>query len=357
MQSSVDWAVWTALLRKAGYEVFADVRALSLGSHMDVHFHDGLRKLDIGPEIPDALKCALYHVLSNALGGVNTSYAVESDDKVWLFYHSQSISHALLRPGAWIKQMRAWHARDGLALGNRGLAWVATHFTELGDPYRAGYFVDYHRDLDPEERFQVRIGEDPPEGLAMQFPEYDEAKWPAERRMKAFRNYSRDYASSTILSVVRTQPSELAAEILELAMRTVLFAMDGRLLGAFQLQDETAPVARVARFIACFEEATGTSVAVDVSEASATLEIDAPSAFSAKEWQGAADELRAVVASALARAWSVWASYVAPGILVSVSPDGRHWEVALSPIEKTRDHSLTKHGNRRWTEEQLLSLM
>jgi len=356
VQSSIDWAVWTALLRKVGYDEFAEVRGLSLGNHMDVHFQDGLSKLEIPDALPDALRCALYHVLSNALGGVRTSYLIESDDKVWLFYHSQSISHALLRPNAWIKQMRAWHARDGLALGNPGLGWVATHFTELGDPYRAGYFIDHHRDLPPEERFQVRVGEDPPPGIEMRYPEYDEEKWPAERRAKALRNYSRGYASSTILSVAGTQPAELTAEIVELAMRTVLFAMDDRLLSTLGLDDVGDPIERVALFVARLEEITGAETSVTAGHDTAVVEVDRPSALSAKEWQSASQELKATVTGALARAWSAWASYAEPRIRVSCSADGRHWEVTLDASGAQRDAALTAHGNRRWSEEELLAL-
>ena len=158
---------------------------------------------------------------------MKTSYMVESDDKVWLFYNTR-VSTRPLRPDASIKQMRAWHGRDGLALGNRGLAWVATHFTELGDPYRAGYFIDYHRDITDEKRFQVRIGDDPPG-----HPRHAVARIPPgevafERRIKALRNYARGYASPTILTVARTQPEELTEQIVELAVRTVLFALNDR---------------------------------------------------------------------------------------------------------------------------------
>ena len=49
---SLDWAVWTALLRRVGYDEFGEIRGQSLGSHMDVHFIEGLRK----PSIPRRLR-------------------------------------------------------------------------------------------------------------------------------------------------------------------------------------------------------------------------------------------------------------------------------------------------------------
>jgi hypothetical protein len=202
----------------------------------------------------------------------------------------------------------------------------------------------------------VRVGEDPPPGLEMRYPEYDEENWPAERRVKALRNYSRGYASSTILSVARTQPAELTAEIVELAMRTVLFAMDDRLLSTLGLDDLADPVERVALFIARLEEITGSDVFVTSGRDSAVIEIGRPSAVSAAEWETAPPDLRATVTGALARAWSVWASYVDPRVHVSCSPDGKRWEVRLDVGCAERDTALTVHGNRRWSEEELLAL-
>ena len=39
-------------------------------------------------ESSDAVRCARYHCLSNALGGLRMRYAVESADKAWVFYET-----------------------------------------------------------------------------------------------------------------------------------------------------------------------------------------------------------------------------------------------------------------------------
>ena len=78
----------------------------------------GIEKLGLA-HLPDAVKCAQYHYLSNQIGDVNVEYMYESDTKAWVRYP----------PPRWIwdgtaicgipsrvsrQMMYGWHAHNGV---------------------------------------------------------------------------------------------------------------------------------------------------------------------------------------------------------------------------------------------------
>ncbi|MFV0308158.1 MAG: hypothetical protein ACK5OX_10500, partial [Desertimonas sp.] len=108
-------------------------------------FLPGLTKLGLTDD-PDAVACAKYHVLSNALGGVRVEWIPESDTKSWVRY----------LPPRWIfdgtavcgvptevsrAMLRGWHGHNGVTLGNDRLGFVATSQTTDGQPGLVGYYV------------------------------------------------------------------------------------------------------------------------------------------------------------------------------------------------------------------------
>lgn len=331
LQSAIEWSTWLGVLRIAGYEAFDSLQATSLGNHMDAHFLDGLAKLGVPDDAPDAVKCALYHSLSNDLGGNKMSHLIESSDKAWIFYHApynnnplMGVSYMVIRPSTWIMQMEAWHAKDGLALGNGRLAFVATHFISLGHPYDAGYFIDTGRELHDQERFQIRIGEEPPANVQMEWPRYDDATWPPARRWKAHRNYARGFGSGALATVASRLPHEQAAEIIDYALRTVYFATVDDVLEALNLPARVPLTGeQLAAYIAHAEAVTGTRVEVTDDGGDPGLFLSEPSWFSAREWAELDQAPRWLVAAAVERALNALGQHLTNGYGVVVSDGGR----------------------------------
>lgn len=168
-------------------------------------FLPGLVKLGLS-KLPHAVACAQYHYLSNHLGGVRVEYMYESDRKAWVRY----VPPRWIYEGAAIcgvpsevsrAMLRGWHAHNGVSLGNPRLGFVCTKQTTDGQPGLEGYYLEYDRDLEPEERLRFAPGEDGPDFVPAAAPRVEGAEWPAERLRKIVRNYAMDYVR-TILPVL-----------------------------------------------------------------------------------------------------------------------------------------------------------
>ena len=161
-------------------------------------FRPGLRKLGLTDE-PDAVACAKYHVLSNALGGVGVEWIPESDTKSWVRY----------LPPRWIfdgtavcgiptelsrAMLRGWHGHNGVSLGNDRLGFVATSQTTDGQPGLVGYYIEERQPLAAEDRVRFRPGEQPP-GPAVPLPT---PSWDPVRLAKVERNYAMNYIHSIL---------------------------------------------------------------------------------------------------------------------------------------------------------------
>lgn len=156
-------------------------------------FLPGLEKLGLTGE-PDAVACAKYHVLSNALGGVRVEWIPESDTKSWVRY----------LPPRWIfdgtavcgiptelsrAMLRGWHGHNGVSLGNDRLGFVATSQTTDGQPGLVGYYIEEAEPLAPADRVRFRPGERPPGGpTPLPTP-----TWDPVRLAKVERNYAMNY--------------------------------------------------------------------------------------------------------------------------------------------------------------------
>lgn len=347
--SAIEATSYVSLARHAGADSLDAIIARLLGDHMEAHFLDGLSKLGIEPGTPDAVQCALYHVLSNELGGYKVGYVRESNDKAWIFYDApyveahpwMGVAYAGFRPSYWIEQMLNWHAYDGEALGNPGIAFVSTHFVSLGDPYDAGYFIDTHHELEQSQRLQFNLGEMPPEGMQITYPLNDPSLWPHERRIKAHRNYARDYASAILAAIVRTVPAEQARSIIEFVIRTVLFSQTLQLQQLIGPVDGEGTVERVARVLALIEDLAAsmdheTSVTLK-GDGAVVRPVNGPALLSSAEWQTATDEQRNLVAQALGDAWTAWASHLARDIAVELDLTDGTWSVEQSEGARHRN--------------------
>ncbi|MCX7381307.1 MAG: hypothetical protein NT133_07800 [Alphaproteobacteria bacterium] len=160
-------------------------------------FLAGVDKLGLSGE-PDAVKAAGYHYLANRIGGVKVEFMREHDRKAWVHFS----------PPRWIYDgaaicgiptevsrgvLRGWYAQNGVSLGNPRLGFVCTGQTTDGQPGLTGYFLEYDRDLAPEERLCFSPGEIAPRFNPDAAPKLDTALWTPGRLAKAHRTYAMDY--------------------------------------------------------------------------------------------------------------------------------------------------------------------
>ncbi len=197
-------------------------------------FLPGLKKLGLD-KLPHAVACAQYHYLSNFLGGVKVEFMPESDRKAWVRY----------LPPRWIfdgtaicgmpsevsrAMMLGWHAHNGVSLGNPRLGFVCTKQTTDGQPGLEGYYCEYDRELEPEERLLFKPGEEGPDFDPSAAPQVDGVDWPEDRLQKVQRNYAMEYIRTILPEMVNLfGPGDGGA----------LGAIAGRLIG-MQLYDRTA---------------------------------------------------------------------------------------------------------------------
>lgn len=153
--------------------------------------------------LPPAVAAARYHYLSNSIGGVGVEYMYENDRKAWVrFRHPRWIYDGTALAGMPIEVshgfLYGWYAQNGVSLNNPRLGFVCTSQDMDGQYGLAGYFHEYDRDLEPHERLRFSPGEEPPKFDPDALPLLDTSTWPAERLMKANRNYSMEYIKTLL---------------------------------------------------------------------------------------------------------------------------------------------------------------
>jgi len=247
-----------ALVHRQGTDRAAEVvRRTFRRQHLE-KFLPGLEKLGLRG-LPDAVACAQYHYLSNALGGVKVEWIAESDTKSWVRY----------LPPRWIwdgvavcavptevnrAMLWGWHAHNGVTLGNDRLGFVATSLTTDGGVGLVGYYVEEDRPLAPEERLRFAPGEQPP-GPAVELPT---VSWDAERLAKVERNYAMDYVRSILPELCAVLGPADAAHVGHLAGRQIGMQYHDEVVGALGMAD--APLVDV---LARLAAAMGEDVVVD----------------------------------------------------------------------------------------------
>jgi hypothetical protein len=212
-------------------------------------FLPGLKKLGLDG-LPEAVACAQYHYFSNALGGVKTEYFAESDSKAWVRYP----------PPRWIWQgtaicavprhvneamLHGWHGHNGVSLGNPRLGFVCTGQTVEGDAGLEGYYLDYGREIAPEERVRFS-NEKPPRYEAASMPKLDSANWPEERLRKVERSYAMEYVRSFLPVTQELFGAEDAAALVGRTARLIglqYFEETARLIGAVDFIHYLAAIA------------------------------------------------------------------------------------------------------------------
>jgi hypothetical protein len=158
--------------------------------------------------LPDAVACASYHYLSNAIGGVDVEYMYSHDRKAWVrFCHPRWIYGGTAICGVPIEvgqgYIHGWYGHNGVSLNNPRLGFVCTSQDVTAEYGFAGYFQEFDDELRPDQR--VRFA---PEEIAPAFdpaaaPKLDLSDWPAARLQKANRNYAMDFVSNGLVELLR----------------------------------------------------------------------------------------------------------------------------------------------------------
>jgi len=288
-----------ALVHRQGTARTAEVvRRTFRRQHLE-KFLPGLEKLGLR-NLPDAVACAQYHYLSNALGGVKVEWIAESDTKSWVRYlPPRWIWDGVAVCGIPTEVNRAmlwgWHAHNGVTLGNDRLGFVATSLTTDGGTGLVGYYVEEDRPLAPEERLRFSPGEQPP-GPAGELPT---VTWDDDRLAKVERNYALDYVRSMLPELCAVLGPADAAAVGRLAGKQIGMQYHDIVVGDI-LDMMDAPLADIIERLAV---ATGEDVTRDgdaVRTAGWRLQQDDPWPVEAFEaWNGLWEGLAALHGSSL----------------------------------------------------------
>ena len=186
-------------------------------------FLSSFRKLGLD-DLPDAVACARYHVLSNSMGGVTVEYMEESDTKAWVrfryprwMYDGPAICGVPVEASRGF--LRGWYAQNGVSLNNPRLGFVCVSEDMTGQFGLCGYFREYDHDLSEDERLQFAPGEAPPPYDPAQQPAPPAGEWNGTRLAKANRNYAVEYIRNGVRELVNVLGQERALELAKLAAR------------------------------------------------------------------------------------------------------------------------------------------
>ena len=158
--------------------------------------------------LPHAVACAKYHVLSNGVGGVRVEYIAETDKKAWIrfryprwMYDGPAICGIPIEASRGF--LKGWYARNGISLQNPRLGFVCVSEDLSGDFGFCGYFKEFEKDLSVEERLQFSPNERPPQFNEADQPIPPREHWSDDRLAKANRNYSIEFCRNGIGELLR----------------------------------------------------------------------------------------------------------------------------------------------------------
>lgn len=198
-------------------------------------FLPGLTKLGLD-KLPHPVAAAQYHYLSNFIGGVSVEYMYESDRKAWVRYPPprwiwKGTAICAIPSEVSAAMLRGWHAHNGVSLKNPRMGFVCTKQTVDGENGLEGFYYEYDRDLQPEERLRFEPGLEAPLFDIAKAPALGGNNWPKARLDKAYRNYAMEYVRTGLPVAAALFSSDAAAPLLH---------TNGKLVG-MQLGPDIAP--------------------------------------------------------------------------------------------------------------------
>ncbi len=192
--------------------------------HLD-KFLSSFDKLDLS-DLPHAVACAKYHVLSNNIGGVGVEYMAESDRKAWVrFRYPRWMYAGPTICGVPVEVSRGflngWYAHNGVSLGNPRLGFVCVSEDMTGEYGLCGYFYEYDHDLSPGERLRFAQDEQPPPYQAEDQPTPPDDQWNELRLAKANRNYALEYVRNGLCELRLVLGGDETLQLGSLAARLI----------------------------------------------------------------------------------------------------------------------------------------
>ena len=171
-------------------------------------FLSSFEKLGLA-ELPHAVACAKYHVLSNNVGGVGVEFMAENEKKAWLrfryprwMYDGPAICGIPVEASRGF--LKGWYAQNGVTLKNPRLGFVCVSEDLTGQFGFCGYFKEYDRELSDEERLIFSPKERPPKFNPKEQPLPPDRHWTRERLDKAKRNYAVEFCRNGIIELANT---------------------------------------------------------------------------------------------------------------------------------------------------------
>ena len=252
-------ALELSTLRAHGQEAAATLMFKMLRRHQLEHFLPGLKKLGIDKDSSDAVKSAKYHYFSNILGGLEVEFMEETPEKAWVRYpppfamsdspFTPSAAVAAYAPEVGHAVFRAWHAHNGVSLGNPRLGFVMTQVAHQGDPCLEGYFKIFDRDLEPDERLQFSPTERGPAFDPLIAPRLPVEEWTEVRAARALRNYAVEYVTSHVNALMEMYGISGARPIVEHASRVIYAQLSRKVIDDYNLGDVDPGPEALALFI------------------------------------------------------------------------------------------------------------
>lgn len=236
-------------------------------------FLSSFEKLGLS-DLPDAVACAQYHVLSNSMGGVGVEFMPESDTKAWVrFRYPRWMYAGPAICGIPVEASRGflngWYAQNGVSLGNPCLGFVCVSEDVTGQFGLCGYFKEYDHDLSPEERLVFASDERPPAFDPAAQPAPPATEWSEERLAKANRNYAMEYVRNGIQALIQVVGYDRTCELGRRAARLTGLQNYPALAGAVDVRE--GGVQEAADFLQRIMAGMGDDCAVEQENAQARI--------------------------------------------------------------------------------------
>ncbi|MFC3613782.1 hypothetical protein ACFORG_08435 [Lutimaribacter marinistellae] len=208
-------------------------------------FLSSFEKLGLS-DLPHAVACAKYHVLSNGVGGVRVEYMEENDRKAWVrfryprwMYDGPAICGIPVEASRGF--LRGWYAQNGVSLKNPRLGYVCVSEDLTGQFGLCGYFQEYDHELLPEERLRFAPQEVPPSFDPSKQPAPPDDQWSDERLSKAARNYALEYVRNGLRELGHVIGADQAMDIGKRAARLTGLQQYRHLAQAMDCVDGAVP--------------------------------------------------------------------------------------------------------------------
>ena len=188
-------------------------------------FLSSFEKLGLN-DLSDAVACAQYHVMSNAIGGVAVEYMYESEQKAWVrfryprwLYEGPTICGV---PNEICRGfLKGWYAYNGISLNNPRLGFVCVSEDMTGEIGFCGYFKEYQHDLKEDQRLVFARDEMPPPYHENEQPVPPSNLWDDERLEKANRNYAIQFICNSLVELSEVFGKEEAQRLGSRAARLI----------------------------------------------------------------------------------------------------------------------------------------